>query len=184
MNEFIGILLQLHSWNNAFNISAIQLPSEFSSADCFTPNSSTALLFHANSKSHCDWRSVSKSWYWGSWSDIYYCLTVTVLFFVGRPLWLEDGSVICTCCWPLPAQSFLGPSHLGTRPSKSSQSHIASDGQSVSKSWCRATFGAYDQIFSTVWQLRSFLWGALSDERAGLSFVRVIACISKSFVIM
>jgi hypothetical protein len=29
-----------------------------------------------------------------------------------------------------------------------------------------------------------FLWGALSDERAGLSFVRVIACISKSFVIM
>jgi hypothetical protein len=29
-----------------------------------------------------------------------------------------------------------------------------------------------------------FLWGALSDERTGLSFVRVIACISKSFVIM
>jgi hypothetical protein len=31
-----------------------------------------------------------------------------------------------------------------------SQSHIATDGQSVSKSWCRAPFGAYDQIFSTV----------------------------------
>jgi hypothetical protein len=29
-----------------------------------------------------------------------------------------------------------------------------------------------------------FLLGALSDERTGLSFVRVIACISKSFVIM
>jgi hypothetical protein len=29
-----------------------------------------------------------------------------------------------------------------------------------------------------------FLWGALSDERTGLSFVRVIACISKPFVIM
>jgi hypothetical protein len=27
--------------------------------------------------------------------------------------------------------------------------------QSVSKSWYRAPFGAYDQIFSTVWQLRS-----------------------------
>jgi hypothetical protein len=42
-----------------------------------------------------------------------------------------------------------------------SQSHIATDGQSVSKSWCRAPFGAYDQIFSTVWQLRScfLLWG-------------------------
>jgi hypothetical protein len=67
-----------------------------------------------------------------------------------------------------------------------SQSHIATDGQSVSKSWCRAPSGTYDQIFSTVCQLRScfFLWGALSDERTGLSFVRVIACISKSFVIM
>jgi hypothetical protein len=28
-----------------------------------------------------------------------------------------------------------------------SQSHIATDGQTVSKSWCRATSGAYDQIF-------------------------------------
>jgi hypothetical protein len=53
-----------------------------------------------------------------------------------------------------------------------SQSHIATDGQSVSKSWCRAPSGAYDQIFITVWQLRScFLWGALSDDRTGLSFV-------------
>jgi hypothetical protein len=65
---------------------------------------------------------------------------------------------------------------------KSSQSHIATDSQSVSKSWCRAPSGAYDQIFITVWQLRfCLLWGALSDERAGLSFVRVIACFSKSF---
>jgi hypothetical protein len=39
-------------------------------------------------------------------------------------------------------------------------------GQSVSKSWCRAPSGAHDQIFITVWQLRScFLWGALSDKR-------------------
>jgi hypothetical protein len=48
---------------------------------------------------------------------------------------------------------------------RQSQSHIATDGQSVSKSWCRAPSGAHDQIFFTVWQLRScFLWGALSDE--------------------
>jgi hypothetical protein len=33
-------------------------------------------------------------------------------------------------------------------PCNQSQSHIATDGQSVSKSWCRAPFGAYDQIFS------------------------------------
>jgi hypothetical protein len=30
--------------------------------------------------------------------------------FVGRPLWRENGSVFCICCWPSPAQSFSGPS--------------------------------------------------------------------------
>jgi hypothetical protein len=35
------------------------------------------------------------------------------LDFVGRPLWREDGSVFCICCWLLPAQSFSGPSPLG-----------------------------------------------------------------------
>jgi hypothetical protein len=36
-----------------------------------------------------------------------------VLVSVGRPLWREDGSVFCTCPWPLPAQPFSGPSLLG-----------------------------------------------------------------------
>jgi hypothetical protein len=36
-----------------------------------------------------------------------------------------------------------------------SQSHIATDGQSVSKPLCRAPSGAHDQIFIMVWQLRS-----------------------------
>jgi hypothetical protein len=36
-----------------------------------------------------------------------------VLYSVGRPLWREDGSVFCMCRWPLPAQSFSGPSSLG-----------------------------------------------------------------------
>jgi hypothetical protein len=34
------------------------------------------------------------------------------LVYVGRPLWREDGSVFCICCWPSPAQSFSGPSPL------------------------------------------------------------------------
>jgi hypothetical protein len=78
--------------------------------------SNNALCFraHFKSKSHCDWRSVSKSWCRApsGWLDIYYCLTVNGLFFVGRPLWREDGSVFCICCWSLSAQSLSGPSPL------------------------------------------------------------------------
>jgi hypothetical protein len=46
-----------------------------------------------------------------------------------------------------------------------SQSHIATDGQSVSQSWCRAPSAAHDQIFITVWQLRSCFLGAPSLTR-------------------
>jgi hypothetical protein len=35
------------------------------------------------------------------------------LVFLGRPLWREDGSVFCICCWSSPAQSFLGQRPLG-----------------------------------------------------------------------
>jgi hypothetical protein len=35
------------------------------------------------------------------------------LVFVGRPLWREDGSVFCICCWSSPAQSLSGPILLG-----------------------------------------------------------------------
>jgi hypothetical protein len=53
-----------------------------------------------------------------------------------------------------------------------SQSHIATDGQSISKSWCRAPSGDHDQIFITYFDSYGLaLWGALSDERTGLSFL-------------
>jgi hypothetical protein len=48
----------------------------------------------------------------------------------------------------------------------SSQSHIATDGQSVSKSWCWAP-----DIYYRLTVMVLFLWGALSDERPRLSFV-------------
>jgi hypothetical protein len=51
------------------------------------------------------------------------------------------------------------------RSSNKSQSHIATDGQSVSKSWCRAPSGAHGQIFFTVWQLRSCFLRAPSLTR-------------------
>jgi hypothetical protein len=49
--------------------------------------------------------------------------------------------------------------------SSQSQSHIATDGEPVSKSWCRAPSGAYDQILITVWQLQSCFCGAPSLTR-------------------
>jgi hypothetical protein len=43
-----------------------------------------------------DGQSASLSWnkapIWGLWPDFYYCLT-TAVFYMGRPLWREDGSV-------------------------------------------------------------------------------------------
>jgi hypothetical protein len=44
-------------------------------------------------------------------------------------------------------------------------------GQSVSKSCCRAPSEAHEQIFISLTVTVLFLWGALSDERTGLSFV-------------
>jgi hypothetical protein len=44
-----------------------------------------------------------------SWLLSYSCGFVDL----GRPLWREDGSVVCNCYWSSPAQSFLGPSPVG-----------------------------------------------------------------------
>jgi hypothetical protein len=79
--------------------------------------------------------------------------------------------------------------HLKTLPySSQSQSHIATDGHSVSNSWCRAPSEAHDQIFITLLTVTVlFFCGAPSLTRgrvcllyvllalasAGLSWVRV-----------
>jgi hypothetical protein len=54
----------------------------------------------SESESHCYWRSISlsvlvSSPFRGSWPDICYCLTISVLSLGGRPLWREGGSVFC-----------------------------------------------------------------------------------------
>jgi hypothetical protein len=45
-------------------------------------------------------------------------------------------------------------------------------------------WGSWPDIYYCLTVTVLFLWGALSDGRTGLSFVRVIVCSSKSFVIM
>jgi hypothetical protein len=40
---------------------------------------------------------VVSSWVWGSWPDIYYCLTVTVLFFLGGTLSHERTGLYFVC---------------------------------------------------------------------------------------
>jgi hypothetical protein len=50
----------------------------------------------------------------GSYDQIF--ITVRQLpgfFYVGRPLWRENGSAVYNYCWSSPAQSFLGPSPAG-----------------------------------------------------------------------
>jgi hypothetical protein len=50
----------------------------------------------------------------GAYDQIFItCMTIRVFFLVRRPLWREDGSDFYICCWPLPEQSFFGPSPLG-----------------------------------------------------------------------
>jgi hypothetical protein len=52
-----------------------------------------------------------------------------------------------------------------------SKSKLHCDWRSISKSWCRAPSVAHDQIFITVWQLRSWYCGALSLTRGRVSLL-------------
>jgi hypothetical protein len=75
-----------------------------------------SFLVKLKSKSHWDWRPVSMSWCRAP-SGAHYHIFITVWqlrsCFVGLPLWREDGSVFCICCWSSPAQPFSGQSPLG-----------------------------------------------------------------------
>jgi hypothetical protein len=65
------------------------------------------LIFETRSWSYftTDGQSVSMSWcqapLWGPWPDPFFCRKIVLLFVVGRPLWREDGPVICSaiCQW-------------------------------------------------------------------------------------
>jgi hypothetical protein len=87
---------QLNCWQVATELSHQQANSLYSTKLLITD------CTHSQSQSHIatDDQSVSlsvmvSSPVWGSWPDISYCVTVTVLYLGGRPLWREDGSVVC-----------------------------------------------------------------------------------------
>jgi hypothetical protein len=76
---------------------------------CIPPES------ESESESHCDWRSVSlsdlvSSPVRGSWPDISYCLTISVLSLGGRPLWRKGGSVSCQSLSAVLSQLCVYPS--------------------------------------------------------------------------
>jgi hypothetical protein len=66
---------------------------------------------------------------------------------------------------------FIRPGEGLCRAVSQSQSYIATDGRSISKSWYRVPSGAHDQIFIIVWQLRSCFCGAPTLTRGRVSFV-------------
>jgi hypothetical protein len=100
---------------------------------------------------------------WGSWPDIYYVWQLPSCF-CGAPSLTRGGSVFYICAGP--CQRSLRPYFTVSDTLHQVKVKVTlrlTVSQSVSKSWCRAP----TVLTVTVW----LLWGALSDERTGLSFV-------------
>jgi hypothetical protein len=75
----------------------------------------------------------------------------------------------------------IEPTSTRDKPSVQSYSHC--DWRSVSKSWCRAPSGAHDQIFITVWQLRSRFCEAPSLTRGRVCLLyRLLALANAVFL--
>jgi hypothetical protein len=124
MIGFIGISLQLQSVTTAHNqwlSKTRSIPywttSVFSSTVTNDERRITYELSWVEFYVTTDGQPASLSWnkapIWGLRPDLHYLCDSYGLVLVGRPLWWEDGSVFYICCWPLPAQSFFGPSPLG-----------------------------------------------------------------------
>jgi hypothetical protein len=82
----------------------------------------TGFLTHwitSQSQSHVttDGQSASLSWnkapIWDLRPDFFYCQTVAGLLMWGALSGREDGSVVYNCSWPLPVQTFSGPTPMG-----------------------------------------------------------------------
>jgi hypothetical protein len=74
----------------------------------------------------------------------------------------DNQSNRVTSSFLIPSNSLLIYRSMNLAIETMSQSHVATDGQSATVSWYRATYGATDQMFVTA----LILWGALSGERS------------------
>jgi hypothetical protein len=95
--------------------------------------------------------------------------------------WLQDGYVakIITAIWiivSLRACSttiFTAYFLVTFLRLSQSQSHVTTDGQSVSMSWCQVHSGTCDQILFTVWNLLCCLCGAPTLRRGRVCLLSV-----------
>jgi hypothetical protein len=94
---------------------------------------------------------------------IFYCL-----IFETPPTWRSRSPYLYPPGTGLPSYT----------PPQKSQSQIATDGQSVSKSWCRVPSAAHDQIFITLWQLRSCFGGAPSLTRGRVCLLYMMLVVT------
>jgi hypothetical protein len=97
---------------------------------------------------------------------LYMLLALASAVFLGSESLETRDYILLSQIWDFPFRRLLRlagsrwrcstpPAHGGLSRLSQSQSHIATDGQSVSKSWYRAPSGAHDQIFISAWQLHS-----------------------------
>jgi hypothetical protein len=49
----------------------------------------------------------------GTYDQIFVIVRQLLVCWCGRSLWREDGSVVYNCSWPLPVQTFSGPTPMG-----------------------------------------------------------------------
>jgi hypothetical protein len=170
------------------------------------PHYINPLLF-LESESHCDWWTVSKSWWfmtrylllWQLWSCfcgvpsltrglvclLYMLLALASAVFCGSESLGTRNHILLSRIWDFPfgclrlagsSWRYSTPPPHGFLPWVKVTLRLTV-GQSVS-------LGVWPDIYYCLTVTVLLLWGAFSDERTGLSFVRVNFCSSKSFVIM
>jgi hypothetical protein len=136
---------------------------------------SPGLLFTETSKSKSellyDWRFTANKFVFVSsplkmtTTDLYFFFQLNILSDEKMDLSLMLGLSSSLRNWP-------------SSKSNQSQSHIATEGQSISKSRWPAPSGAHDQIFIILWQLRSCFCGAPSLTRGRICLLYMLLALA------